>query len=211
VAAEFVNEGRRIRAFRFATPGAEPAYYDDEGRSMKRLFLRSPFRFEPRITSGFSYRRMHPVLGTNRAHLGVDYGAPTGTPVIAVATGAVEFAGRSGGSGNMVRIRHTNGYETYYLHLSRFAKGMRRGARVSQGQVVGYVGATGLATGPHLDFRMRKNGVFVNPLLEHRKLPPGDPVPAEHLVAFREARDRALGRLLSASEPVMLAQAVPAQ
>lgn len=211
LAAEFVNEDRRIRAFRFTPPDGDPAYYDEEGRSMKRLFLRSPFRFEPRVTSGFSYRRMHPVLGTNRAHLGIDYGAPTGTPVIAVSNGAVEFAGRSGGSGNMVRIRHTNGYETYYLHLSRFAPGMRRGARVSQGQVIGFVGATGLATGPHLDFRMRKNGVFVNPLLEHRKLPPGDPVPAEHLVAFRDTRDRALKRLLFASAPDAVAEGDAAQ
>ena len=142
---------------------------------MKRLFLRSPFRFEPRITSRFSYRRVHPILGGVRPHLGVDYGAPTGTPVIAVATGTVVSAGRSGGSGNMVRLRHTNGYETYYLHLSAFGSGVRRGRRVFQGQEIGKVGSTGLSTGPHLDYRMRKNGVFVNPLLEHRNLPPGDP------------------------------------
>lgn len=211
IAAEFVNDGRRIRAFAFTPPGGEPAYYDEEGRSLKRLFLRSPFKFEPRVTSGFSYRRLHPVLGMHRAHLGVDYGAPRGTPVIAVASGLVEFAGRSGGSGNMVRVRHTNGYETYYLHLSLFAEGIRRGARVSQGQMIGRVGATGLATGPHLDFRMRKNGAFVNPLLEHRKLPPGDPVPAGYLEAFRQARDHALGRLLSASEPIAAPGSVPAQ
>lgn len=211
VAAEFANDGRRIRAFQFTPPAGAPAYYDEEGRSLKRLFLRSPFKFEPRVTSGFSYRRLHPVLGTHRAHLGVDYGAPRGTPVITVASGFVEFAGRTGGSGNMVRIRHTNGYETYYLHLSSFAEGVRRGARVGQGQMIGRVGATGLATGPHLDFRMRKHGAFVNPLLEHRKLPPGDPVPAEHLEAFRQARDRALGRLLSGSEPIPVPGSVPAQ
>ena len=176
VAAEFLNDGRRVQAFRFQVPVADDAlYYDEEGRSVKRLFLRSPFRFEPRITSRFSYRRLHPVLGTHRAHLGVDYGAPTGTPVIAVANGTVVSAERSGGSGNMVRLRHTNGYETYYLHLSSFAKATRRGARVVQGQMIGRVGSTGLSTGPHLDFRMRNNGTFVNPLLEHRKLPPGDP------------------------------------
>ena len=128
LAAEFLNDGREIRAFRFHVPGeTEAQYFDADGRSLKRLFLRSPFRFEPRITSRFSYRRLHPILGRHRPHLGVDYGAPTGTPVIAVASGRVVSAGRSGGSGNMVRLRHTNGYETYYLHLSAFASGIRRG------------------------------------------------------------------------------------
>ena len=202
VAAEFLNDGRRVQAFRFHVPGDDEArYYDGEGRSVKRLFLRSPFRFEPRITSRFSYRRLHPVLGTHRPHLGVDYGAPTGTPVIAVANGTVVSAERSGGSGNMVRLRHTNGYETHYLHLSFFAKGMRRGARVVQGQMIGRVGSTGLSTGPHLDFRMSNNGTFVNPLLEHRKLPPGDPVPEKHLAAFHEVRDQALRRMRSSTFP----------
>ena len=191
-----------VRAFRFHVPGeTEAQYFDAEGRSLKRLFLRSPFRFEPRITSRFSYRRLHPVLGGHRPHLGVDYGAPTGTPVIAVANGRVVSAGRSGGSGNMVRLRHTNGYETYYLHLSAFAPGIRRGARVTQGQVIGRVGSTGLSTGPHLDYRIRKNGTFVNPLLEHRNLPPGDPVPDEHRSAFEEVRDAALGRMREAALP----------
>jgi len=196
IAAEFNNDGRTVQAFSFVIPGDDRAlYYDADGRSLKRLFLRSPFRFEPRVTSRFSYRRLHPVLGTNKPHLGVDYGAPTGTPVIAVASGRVVSAAASGGSGNMVRIRHINGYETYYLHLSRFAKGMRSGSRVVQGQTIGYVGSTGLATGPHLDYRIRKNGTFVNPLVEHQKLPPGDPIPEEHIMAFVEARDLALERL----------------
>ena len=196
LAVEFTNDGRRVHAFRFHVPGEpEAQYFDENGRSMKRLFLRSPFRFEPRITSRFSYRRVHPVLGGVRPHLGVDYGAPTGTPVIAVATGTVVSAGRSGGSGNMVRLRHTNGYETYYLHLSAFGSGIRRGRRVFQGQEIGKVGSTGLSTGPHLDYRMRKNGTFVNPLLEHRNLPPGDPVPMEHMDAFLALRDEALARL----------------
>ena len=195
LAATFENDGRQVSGFRFDVPGEAPAYFDANGRSMKRQFLSSPFRFEPRVTSRFSYRRLHPVLGTHRAHLGVDYGAPTGTPVIAVSKGRVVSAALSGGSGNMVRLRHTNGYETYYLHLSRFAKGMRRGASVAQGQVIGYVGSTGLATGPHLDYRLRKNGTFVNPLTERKNLPPGDPVPAEHLAAFEQVRDRALAQL----------------
>ena len=202
VAVQFINEGRPVRAFRFTAPGdSEPLYYDHEGRSLKRQFLRSPFNFEPRVTSRFSQRRLHPVLGVHRPHLGVDYGAPTGTPVIAVSTGTVVSAGRSGGSGNMVRLRHNNGYETYYLHLSAFAPGIRNGARVTQGQMIGRVGATGLATGPHLDYRMRKNDTFVNPLLEHRRLPPGDPVPEQHLEAFERVRDQALVRLALSSSP----------
>ncbi len=200
LAAAFHNDGRDLYAFRFQVPGEAPSHFDGDGRSMKRQFLRSPLPFEPRVTSRFSYRRMHPILGTARAHLGVDYGAPTGTRVIAVSNGTVVSAAPSGSSGNMVRLRHTNGYETYYLHLSRFARGMRPGVRVIQGQVIGYVGSTGLATGPHLDYRMRKNGTFVNPLIENRKLPPGDPVPPDQLVAFREVRDRALA-LLSGRQP----------
>ncbi|MEC8952046.1 MAG: peptidoglycan DD-metalloendopeptidase family protein, partial [Acidobacteriota bacterium] len=196
LAAEFNNDGRRIRATRFTPPGGDPGYYDDEGRSLKRMFLRSPLRFEPRITSRFSRNRMHPILGERRAHLGVDYGAATGTPVIAVANGTVVSAGWSGGSGRMVRLRHAGGYETYYLHLSAFARGMRPGARVAQGQLIGRVGSTGLATGPHLDYRLKKNGVFLNPLVEHRKMPPGEPVPAEHLSLFRTERERIFGLLV---------------
>ncbi len=196
LAAEFVNDGRELEAYRFLVQGEpEPQYFDQEGRSMKRLFLRSPFRFEPRVTSRFSYRRLHPVHGDVRPHLGVDYGAPVGTPVIAVATGSVVSAGRRGASGNMIRLRHTNGYETYYLHLSSFANGIRPGVRVAQGQMIGRVGATGVVTGPHLDYRMRKNGTFVNPLLEHRNLPPGDPVPDGQMAAFEGMRDTAAQRL----------------
>ena len=207
VATEFHNDGRTVRAFSFTLPeDDESHYYDAEGRSLKRFFLKSPFRFEPRVTSRFSYRRLHPVLGTHRPHLGVDYGAPTGTPVVAVANGRVISAARSGGSGNMVRLEHNNGYQTYYLHLSRFANGMRPGARVAQGQTIGYVGSTGLSTGPHLDYRIRKNGTFVNPLLEHRNLPPGDPVPAKHLDAFLETRDRALERMRQLASPSVPAQ-----
>lgn len=190
LAAAFDNNGRRIRAFLYTPPDGKPGYYDENGNSLKRLFLRSPLRFEPRITSRFSRNRMHPILGERRAHLGVDYGAPTGTPVIAVANGVVLSAAMSGASGRMVRLRHSGGYETYYLHLSSFGKGIRKGVRVDQGQLVGRVGATGLVTGPHLDYRLKKNGVFVNPLVEHRKMPPGDPIPKQHLADFKVARDR---------------------
>ena len=203
VAATFHNDGRDLEAFRFEVPGEDPGYFDGAGRSMKRQFLKSPLPFEPRITSRFSYRRLHPILGTRRAHLGVDYGAPTGTRVIAVARGTVEFAGRSGGSGNMVQLGHTNGYQTYYLHLSRFARGIRPGVRVMQGQTIAYVGSTGLSTGPHLDYRIRKNGTFVNPLVEIRNTPPGDPVPPDQMPAFQAFRNRLQAQLAGGSAPVL--------
>ena len=195
LAAAFDNAGRQVYGFRYEVPGEVPGYFDAEGRSLKRQFLASPLPFEPRITSRFSIRRMHPVLGTRRAHRGVDYGAPTGTRVRAVANGTVVSAARSSASGNMVRLRHDNGYETYYLHLSRFAKGLHPGVRIAQDQTIGYSGATGLVTGPHLHFGVRKNGTFVNWLTERRNLPPGEPVPPEHMAAFQEVRDRALEQL----------------
>jgi murein DD-endopeptidase MepM/ murein hydrolase activator NlpD len=191
VAAELRNEDRVLRAYRFEVPDGEAGYYDEAGRSLKRFFLRSPLKFEPRISSRFSYRRLHPVLGIARAHPAIDYRAPVGAPVVSVAAGTVVHAGYSGGAGHMVTVRHPNGYESSYLHLSRYGASVRAGARVSQGQVIGYVGATGIATGPHLDYRLKKNGYWVNPLEEHRKLPPGDPIPAAYLARFALERDRA--------------------
>ena len=197
--ARFVNGGREHHAFRWTDPATgKSAYYDENGRSLRRFFLKSPLLFDPRITSGFSRRRLHPVHGTYRAHLGVDYGAPHGSAVVAVANGVVVSAGRAGGGGNQVRIRHAGGYETYYLHLSRFARGIRAGARVSQKDVIGYVGSTGTATGPHLDYRIRKNGAFVNPRVEHARLPPGDPISRTQLAAFYESRDVVRGRMMTA-------------
>jgi murein DD-endopeptidase MepM/ murein hydrolase activator NlpD len=190
LAARFVNEDRDLQAYRYTVDG-KAGYYDAEGRSLRRFMLASPLRFEPRITSRFSYRRRHPVHGGYRPHLGVDYGAPYGAAVVAVASGTVVSAGWSGGSGRMVRLRHASGYESYYLHLSSFAKGIRAGARVDQGQLIGRVGSSGTATGPHLDYRLRKKGVFVNPLVEHRRLPPGAPIPAAYREAFMIARDAA--------------------
>lgn len=187
--------GRPVTAIRFTPPSGKTGYYDEDGRSLQRFFLRSPLRFQPQVTSGFSRARLHPVLHVVRAHLGVDYRAPHGAPVIAVAHGTVTGAGWRGGGGRTVSIRHANGYESYYLHLSSIAPGVKRGARIAQGQVIGRVGATGVATGPHLDYRLRKSGVFVNPLLEHRKMPPGDPVPADALEAFMKVRDAVLVRL----------------
>ncbi len=204
--AKFIAGGRIQHAFRWTDPSTgKAAYYDENGRSLKRFFLRTPLKFEPRVTSGFSRDRLHPVFRTHRAHLGVDYAAPTGAAVVAVSSGTVVSAGWSGGSGNMVRLRHASGFESYYLHLSAFAKGIHPAARVEQGQVIGRVGATGTATGPHLDYRLRKNGHFVNPLAEHRKLPPGQPIPPASIDGFRAARDGILldisTALLTPGEP----------
>ena len=188
LAAEFVASGRPLRAVRYATAGARAAYYDDEGRSLKRFFLKSPLKFEPRITSRFSTSRRHPILGYNRAHNGVDYSAPTGAPVVSVAPGTVTLAGWTSGGGRTVRVRHNNGYESEYLHLSAIE--VRAGQRVSQGDLVGRVGATGLATAPHLHYGLRRHGSYVNPVVEHRKMPPGEPVPAEELAAYVAVRTR---------------------
>lgn len=197
-AAEFHNDGRVIRGIRFTPPGDQPGYFDEQGRSLRRFFLRSPLKFDPRVTSRFSSRRMHPVLHTARAHRGVDYGAPTGAPVVAVAPGRVMAATYDGTNGRMVRLRHASGYESYYLHLSSFAPGMRRGGHVEQGQTIGRVGATGLATGPHLHYGLQKNGRWVDPLREHRNMPPGDPIPAAAMAAFLVVRDGALEQLAAA-------------
>jgi murein DD-endopeptidase MepM/ murein hydrolase activator NlpD len=197
LAAEFVNDGRQLRAVRFTPEGGSPGYYDDQGRSLKRFFLKSPLKFEPRVTSRFSRSRQHPILGYARAHNGVDYHAGTGAPVVSVAPGVVTLAGWSGGGGRTVRVRHPNGYETEYLHLSAIA--VRAGARIGQGDLVGRVGRTGLATGPHLHYGLKKNGRYVNPVLEHRNMPPGEPVPAAFITVFATERDRYFGLLLAPS------------
>ena len=190
-AAEFQNDGRVLHAIRYTPKGGQPGYYDLQGRSLRRFFLRSPLKFEPRITSGFSARRMHPVLHTARAHRGVDYGAPMGSEVVSVASGRVLSVTSDATNGRMVRVRHASGYVSHYLHLSAFAAGIRAGAAVEQGQAIGRVGASGLATGPHLHYGLTKNGTFVNPLREHRNMPPGDPVPASELEDFAIEREKA--------------------
>jgi murein DD-endopeptidase MepM/ murein hydrolase activator NlpD len=189
----FQNAGRDIQAMRFTPVGGKPDYYDANGRSLRRFFLKSPLKFDPVVTSSFSMNRMHPVLGERRAHLGVDYRAPAGAPVVAVADGQVVLAGPSGGAGRMVHLRHANGFETEYLHLSTID--VRTGSRVRQGEIIGRVGATGLATGPHLDYRVKQNGVFVNPVAVHQSLPPGDPLTALDMPAFEAVRDRMLAML----------------
>ena len=198
LAAEFVNDGRRLRAIRFTPDGGSPAYYDENGRSLKRFFLKSPLKFEPRITSRFSSSRKHPVLGYARAHNGVDYYAPAGAPIGSVAPGVVTFAGWTSGGGRTVKVRHSNGYETEYLHMSAIA--VRAGARIGQGELVGRVGKTGLATGVHLHYGMKKNGRYVNPVIEHRNMPPGEPVAAGLMNVFMTDRDRYFQLLFNPSQ-----------
>jgi murein DD-endopeptidase MepM/ murein hydrolase activator NlpD len=193
LAAQFTNAGRLVHAVRFTPEGGSPGYYDERGISMKRFFLASPLKFQPVVTSGFSRSRLHPVLREVHAHLGVDYRAPAGAPVIAVADGVVVAAGMNGGAGRMVHLRHANGFETKYLHLSSI--NVRAGARVQQGELVGRVGSTGLATGPHLDYRLMKNGAFINPITAHRAMPPADPVPVGEMAAFESTRDRTMAAL----------------
>ncbi len=195
--AQYLSDGRILTGVGFEPAGGRTAYYDLDGRSLKKSFLKSPLEFT-RITSGFTYARPHPILGGVRPHLAVDYGAPVGTPVRAVADGTVTAAGWNGGNGIQVQLRHHAGYETVYNHLSRLGPGVRAGTRVTQRQVIGYVGSTGLSTGPHLDYRVAKNGRFVNPLSE--KFIPGQPLDgAEHGRFLKEAR--ALVRRLEDASP----------
>jgi murein DD-endopeptidase MepM/ murein hydrolase activator NlpD len=195
LAAEFLNDGRTLKAIRFTPDDGSPAYYDEHGRSLKRFFLKSPLKFEPRITSRFSSSRKHPILGYARAHNGVDYYAPAGAPVGSVAPGVVTMAGWTNGGGRTVKVRHPNGYDTEYLHLSSI--NVRAGERISQGDLVGRVGKTGLATGVHLHYGLKKNGRYVNPVVEHRNMPPGEPVPAGIMNVFNTERDRYLTLLLN--------------
>ncbi len=191
LAAEYVNEGRAYRAVLFRDASGKPAYYAPDGTSLQKAFLRSPLKYGAPVTSRFSRRRFHPVLKRHRPHLGVDYGAPYGAPVQAIGDGRVIFAGSKGGAGRMVHIRHANGYETMYLHLSRMFVGP--GQRVSQGQRIGLVGSTGLATGPHLDFRITQNGAYRN--FEALRLPPAHPVSKNLMAEFAVVRDSAIALL----------------
>lgn len=163
LAAEFVNAGKAHRVVLFRDPFGREDYYTPEGESLKKGFLRSPLEFS-RVTSSFSNSRKHPVFGFHRAHTGVDFGAPTGTRVKATGDATVVFAGRKGGYGNLVILRHSNGYETYYAHLSAFASGIRSGRAIDQGDVIAYVGSTGASTGPHLHYEVRIAGRPQNPM-----------------------------------------------
>jgi len=175
LAAEFINQGRLIRAVRFETPEGDADYYTPEGDSMRKAFIRTPVDFA-RISSGFSLGRKHPILNTIRAHRGVDYAAPRGTPIKATGDGKVIFAGTKGGYGSTVIVQHGRQYTTLYAHMNAFRRGVRSGTRVRQGQVIGYVGSSGLATGPHLHYEFRLDGVHRNPITV--PLPRAHPVPA---------------------------------
>jgi len=190
LAAEFVNQGETFRAIRFQDGKSPPTYYDSEGKSVRKAFLKAPLAFT-RISSGFSQRRFHPITKAWKAHPAIDYAAPAGTPIRSVGNGTIAEKGFTSGNGNYVKIRHNAGYESLYLHMSRFGRGIANGRKVTQGQVIGYVGSTGLATGPHLCFRMYKNGSPVNPL--RVKSAAEAPVSEKNLAEFLALADRWIG------------------
>lgn len=214
LAAEYVNDGRHYRAVLFHDRSGVPGYYTPDGKSLKKAFLHSPLKFAAIITSHFSHSRYHPILKIYRPHLGTDYAAPIGTPVQSIGDGRVIFAGRKGQDGNLVKIQHSNGYETYYMHLSRIL--VREGQHVAQGQRIALVGMTGLATGPHLDFRIERHGQFLN--FEHLPLPPSEPVARRDMAEFALVRDRVMALLpqpgtsvASASVPAASPPSAPTQ
>lgn len=192
IAAVYEREGKQFYAFNFEKEGEKCNYFDFDGRPARKAFLKSPIKF-CRISSRYNLHRMHPILGYEKAHLGTDYAAPFGTPIMAVAAGRVLEATRRGGNGNFVKIQHDGAYATQYLHMSGFAKGIHAGSRVAQGQTIGYVGATGLATGPHCCFRFWKNGREV----DHTRLnlPQPDPIKGESLEQFKIVRDQLMKQL----------------
>lgn len=184
--AWFKHMGKSYYAFYFEQDN-KGDYFDENGQSLKKAFLKAPLKFS-RITSKFTYSRFHPILRIARPHLGVDYAAPRGTPVHSIGNGTVQSASFAGGAGRLIKIRHSAVYATTYMHLSKFASGVSKGAHVSQGQVIGYVGSSGLSTGPHLDFRFYKNGRPINPL--NVESPPGKPVKKEYFDNFAKLRDK---------------------
>ena len=202
LASDLTMSGKSMTAFRFEIAG-RPTFFDGDGKSLRRAFLRAPVQFR-RISSTFARARRHPVLGITRRHQGTDYAASPGTPVMAAGDGVVLRAGRAGGYGNLVELRHRNGITTRYGHLRGFARGIRGGARVSQGQTIGYVGSTGLASGPHLHYEFRVNGVAKD--ARRVELGNGAPIADRDREAFERERDR-LRLLLDASPPGTIAQA----
>lgn len=182
--ATFTNQGKTYEAYLFDGDGGE-AFYNAKGESLKKTLLKAPLAFT-RISSGYSMNRKHPIFKTHKPHQGVDYAAPSGTPVKAVGDGVIEKAGWGNGFGNMIVLRHSGGLESMYSHLSGFASGAKKGSRIRQGQVIGYVGATGYATGPHLDFRLKRNGKYINP--SKVVAPRGGSVPQGRMTAFAHRR-----------------------
>ncbi len=198
LAAEFINQGDTYRAIRYEDADGHVDYYSDSGDSMRKAFLRTPVKFS-RISSRFSTGRKHPVLNRIRAHHGVDYAAPRGTPVKASGDGRVVMLGRKGGYGKTVILQHGGVYSTLYAHLNNYAKGIRNGKHVRQGQIIGYVGSTGLATGPHLHYEFRVNGVHRNPLTV--KLPKATPIPKKFLEDFKHKAEKLTAQLDSIVSP----------
>jgi murein DD-endopeptidase MepM/ murein hydrolase activator NlpD len=199
-AAHFHNDSTRHLAYYYKVPGRPADYYDEKGESLRKQFLKSPLRYS-RISSGYSRRRLHPILKIYRPHLGIDYAAPVGTPVATVGDGRVIFKGWKNGYGRFIAIRHNNRYTTTYGHLSRYGAKVKVGSMVQQSEVIGYVGASGLANGPHLDFRMKKNGSFVNPL--KMRFPAARPVPESHMEDFKKRvayLEETLDHLIAESE-----------
>lgn len=183
LAAEFINQGRTYRAVYFQTTNFSGDYYSPDGKSMRKAFLRSPIEFS-RVSSGFSHSRFHPVLNKWRAHKGVDYASPIGTKIRATSDGVVTFVGKQGGYGNVVMLNHQGNFQTVYGHMSRFAAGIRKGQRISQGEVIGYVGMSGLASGPHLHYEFKVGGVQRDPLKV--ALPDGKPISEVQKTVFVE-------------------------
>ncbi|MDP1733153.1 MAG: peptidoglycan DD-metalloendopeptidase family protein [Sulfuritalea sp.] len=196
LAAEFINDGKVFRAFWYQHKDGTGGYYTEEGRNVRKAFLRSPLEFS-RITSGFSNARYHPVLRETRAHRGIDYGASTGTRVRTTGDGTVEFAGTQGGYGKVVMVRHSGNRTTVYGHLSEFASGIKNGMRVAQGDVIGFVGATGIATGPHLHYEFRVAGMHRNPLTV--ALPEAAPISPVQLATFKSHTNNLLSQIASVS------------
>ncbi|HEY8117983.1 MAG TPA: peptidoglycan DD-metalloendopeptidase family protein [Methylophilaceae bacterium] len=192
LAAEFINDGKTYRAIMYRNPEGQTSYYTPEGKSLHKSFLRSPLEFS-RISSGFSLARFHPILQTMRAHKGVDYAAPTGTRIKAAADGTVAFAGVKGGYGNVVVLQHQNGISTVYGHMSGFAQGVRKGTKVAQGEIIGFVGMTGLATGPHLHYEFLVNGQQRDPM--KIALPTAIPLPAKYAADFASNKASLLAQL----------------
>ena len=201
--AEYSNSGKKYQALLFHDENGRGAYFSSDGKSLQKAFLRSPLKFGAPVTSHFSKSRFHPILKTYRPHLGTDYGAPVGTPVQAIGSGKVVFAGRKGGDGNMVHLAHSNGYETFYLHLSKMF--VQAGEHVDLGKTIGLVGNTGLATGPHLDFRIEQKGQFKD--FETLGLPPSEPVAKKYWSEFTAVREKWMP--VMANPQLLQAQAAP--
>ncbi len=204
LAAEFYNKKRILKTVRYELPDGNNEYFSDSGASMRKAFIRTPLNFT-RISSKFNLNRRHPVLNTIRAHKGVDYAAPSGTPIKAAGDGTITSLGRNGGYGRVIEIKHGGTYSTLYAHLSKYARGLKKGSRVKQGQTIGYVGMSGLATGPHLHYEFRVNGAVRNPLTV--TLPKAESIPDNLLADFKQQTNTILAQLdqIGNKKPLMVA------